>query len=109
MAKSKKMKELKQKLETNKKVAQEKAIVGLNRINENKIVSVALEENLVAKIDRGTYFVSSEEIKELVKDLFYTKVELKENSIIDLNSICDVCYKLNYKGIKDNEALFQLC
>ena len=109
MAKSKKMKELRQKLETNKKVAKEKAIAGLTRINENKIVSVDLEENLVAKIDRGTYYVSSQEIKELIKDLFYTKVELKENSIIDLNSICDVCYRLNYKGVKDNEVLFKLC
>lgn len=109
MAKSKKMKELKQKLEVNKKVAKEKSIEGLNRINENKIISIDLEENLVAKIDRGSFYVSSEEIKELVKDLFYTKVDLKENSIIDLNSICDVYYKLNYKGVINNEVLFNLC
>lgn len=48
-------------------------------------------------------------IKELIKDIFYTNAELKENTIINLDNICDVFYKLSYRGKFDNELLFSLC
>ena len=66
----KKMSEFKQRIEVNKKVVEKKR----ERVETNKLVSVNLEENLIAKVDRGNYYVSKEEIEELVRDLFYTKV-----------------------------------
>lgn len=77
---------------------------------EKRFVMVDIEDrNMIAKVDRGNLFVSSEEVQDVVKDLFYIGANLKENSIIDLDNICDVCYKLNYKGLNGNEALFSLC
>lgn len=109
MGKSKRMKELKQKMESNSKISKEKSIYREKKIESNKVVLVDLKENLVAKVDRGNYFVSTDEIKELVADLFHTNVELKENSIIDLDSICDVYYRLKYDGAIKDEILFSLC
>lgn len=54
-------------------------------------------------------FVNGNEVKELIKDIFYTNAELKENTIINLDNICDVFYKLSYRGKFDNELLFSLC
>lgn len=109
MGKSKRMKELKQKMEINSKMTKEKSTLREKKIESSKVVLVDLKENLVAKVNKGNYFVSTHEIKELVTDLFYTKVELKENSIINLDSICDVCYRLEYRGLVNNEVLFSLC
>lgn len=98
---SKRMKEFKQRI-TENSTAKEK-------FNNKRIVKVALEENLVANIDRGKYFVSEEEITLLVKDLFKSSVALKTGTIINLDQICDVMYKLSYRGKINNEINFNIC
>lgn len=98
---SKRMKEFKQRI-TENSTAKEKFV-------NKRIVKVALEENLVANIDRGKYFVSEEEITLLVKDLFKSNITLKKNSIINLDQICDVMYKLSYRGKINNEINFNIC
>lgn len=111
---SKKMKQqFKERILTNKINSEVKAKereVKIEEMKVKKVVTVELEEkNLIAKVDRGNLFVSQEEVKELIKDLFYTNTELKENSIINLELICDVYYKLAYKGKINDELLFSLC
>ena len=105
----KKRNEFKERLALNSQMSKEKAKEREKKILSNKVVEVELKENLVARVDRGNYFVSSEEIKELVNDLFYTNVEVKPNTVINLDAICDVCYRLNCKEVSINEVLFQLC
>lgn len=106
----KKNKEFKERLLTNKINAVAKSKERENIIREKSIVTVELEEkNLIAKVDRGNLFVKSEEVKELIKDLFYTHTELKENSIINLEAFCDVCYRLSYRGKINDELLFSIC
>jgi hypothetical protein len=96
---------LKNKVNANAKYEEKKEIA-----KSKSIVMVDIEEkNLIAKVDRGSLFVDGREVEELVRDIFYTNVELEENSIINLDEICDVCYRLNYRGIVNNEALFSLC
>ncbi|MBS5307717.1 hypothetical protein [Clostridium sp.] len=100
-------KEFKERILNNKVKAESKY---KEKIKENSIVTVELEENnLIAKVDRGNLFVDSREVRELIKDIFYTNAELKENTVINLDNICDVCYKLSYKGKVNNEVLFSLC
>lgn len=109
MGKSKKMKELNERLLQNK-VKSESKCKEKNKDHEDKrIVSVDVKENLTVKVDRGNMFVDGKEVKELVKDIFNTNVELKENSIINLDEVCDVSYRLSYKGKINNELLFMLC
>lgn len=98
---SKRMKEFKQRI-TENSTAKEK-------FDNKRIVKVALGENLVVNIDRGKYFVSEEEITLLVKDLFKSNITLKKNSIINLDQICDVMYKLSYRGKINNEINFNIC
>lgn len=100
-------KEFKERILNNKVKAESKY---KEKIKEKSIVTVELEENnLIAKVDRGNLFVDSREVRELIKDIFYTNAELKENTVINLDNICDVCYKLSYKGKINNEVLFSLC
>lgn len=108
---SKKMnKEFKKKILNNKVKAESSYKKKIENIKERSIVTVELEEkNLIAKVDRGNLFVNGNEVKELIKDIFYTNAELKENTIINLDNICDVFYKLSYRGKFDNELLFSLC
>lgn len=106
----KKNKEFKEKLLSNKVKAENKYKERIEEIKTKSIVTVELEEkNLIAKVDRGNLFVDSREVKELIKDIFYTNAELKENSIINLDQICDVCYRLSYRGKINDELLFSLC
>lgn len=98
---SKKMKEFKQRVVENS--------TPKKKFDNKRIVKVTLEENLVANIDRGKYFVSEEEITLLVKDLFKSNITLKKNSIINLDQICDVMYKLSYRGKINNEINFNIC
>ena len=66
--------------------------------DDKRMVKIELEENLVAKVDRGKLFVNQYELIELIKDIFTTDMTLKENTIIDLEQVCDIYYKLNYVG-----------
>ena len=50
---------------------------------------------------------SSYKITTKTKNVF--EGELKENSIINVDAICDVYYKLNYRGKINDELLFSLC
>jgi len=109
MGKSKKMKELNERLLSNKVKAENKYKEKVKDHEDKRIVSVDVKENLTVKVDRGNMFVDGKEVKELVKDIFNTNVELKENSIINLDEVCDVCYRLSYKGKINNELLFMLC
>ena len=103
---SKKSKQLfKEKLLQNKVNAEKK----YNEFKAKSVVTVEVEENFIAKVDRGDLFISQEEIKDIVKDIFYVGVDLKENSIIDLDAYCDVCYKMMYRGKNNNEVIFSLC
>lgn len=99
---SKKMKEFKQRIIENS-TPKEKFY------NNKRIVKVTLEENLIANIDRGKYFVSEEEITLLIKDLFNSSVTLKKDTIINLDQMCDVMYKLSYRGKNNNEINFNIC
>ena len=72
---------------------------------EKRMVKIELEENLVVKVDRGKLFVNENELSELIKDIFSTDITLKENTIIDLDQVCDVYYKLNYIGKNNNELI----
>lgn len=102
----KRNKEFKEKLLNNKVKTEERKEV----VNSKSIVMVDIKEkNLLAKVDRKDLFVDSREVKELIRDIFYTNVQLKEDSIIRTDDICDVCYRLNYKGMVNDEALFVLC
>lgn len=98
---SNKMKEFKQRIIENSTPKE--------KFDNKRIVKVILEENLVANIDRGKYFVSEEEITLLVKDLFNSSVTLKKDAIINLDQICDVMYKLSYRGKINNEINFNIC
>lgn len=109
MGKSKKMKELNERLLSNKVKAENKYKEKVKDHEDKRIVSVDVKENLTVKVDRGNMFVDGKEVRELVKDIFNTNVELKENSIINLDEVCDVCYRLSYKGKINNELLFMLC
>lgn len=103
-------KEFKERILNNKVKAESKYKEKIEKIKEKSVVTVELEENnLIAKVDRGNLFVDSREVRELIKDIFYTNAELKENTVINLDNICDVCYKLSYKGKINNEVLFSLC
>jgi|GEM_PF-5915984 len=103
-------KEFKERILNNKVKAESKYKEKIEKIKEKSIVTVELEENnLIAKVDRGNLFVDSREVRELIKDIFYTNAELKENTVINLDNICDVFYKLSYKGKINNEVLFSLC
>lgn len=106
---SKRMKEFKKNLAENKVVSESKYKEKNKEHEDKRIVSVDVKENLTVKVDRGNMFVDGKEVKELVKDIFNTNVELKENSIINLDEVCDVCYRLSYKGKINNELLFMLC
>ena len=106
---SKRMKEFKKNLAENKVVSENKYKEKNKEHEDKRIVSVDVKENLTVKVDRGNMFVDGKEVKELVKDIFNTNVELKENSIINLDEVCDVCYRLSYKGKINNELLFMLC
>lgn len=109
MGKSKKMKELNERLLQNKVKSESKYKEKVKDHEDKRIVSVDVKENLTVKVDRGNMFVDGKEVRELVKDIFNTNVELKENSIINLDEVCDVCYRLSYKGKINNELLFMLC
>lgn len=103
-------KEFKERILNNKVKAESKYKEKIEKIKEKSIVTVELEENnLIAKVDRGNLFVDSREVRELIKDILYTNAELKENTVINLDNICDVFYKLSYKGKINNEVLFSLC
>ena len=103
-------KEFKERILNNKVKAESKYKEKIEKIKEKSIVTVELEENnLIAKVDRGNLFVDSREVRELIKDIFYTNAELKENTVINLDNICDVFYKLSYKVKINNEVLFSLC
>ena len=77
--------------------------------DDKRMVKIELEENLVAKVDRGKLFVNQYELIELIKDIFSMDMTLKENTIIDLDQVCDVYYKLNYIGKNNNELNFIIC
>lgn len=103
-------KEFKERILNNKVKAESKYKEKIEKIKEKSVVTVELEENnLIAKVDRGNLFVDSREVRELIKDIFYTNVELKENTVINLDNICDVYYKLSYRGKINDEVLFSLC
>ena len=100
---SKMKKQFKEKIMMNKVKTEQKR----NEFLEKRYVTIEVED-VVAKVDRGSLFVKSEEVEEVVRDLFYTNTEIKENSIIELDRICDVCYRLVCNAIKGNEILFSL-
>lgn len=77
--------------------------------DDKRMVKIELEENLVVKVDRGKLFVNENELSVLIKDIFNTDMALKENTIIDLEQVCDVYYKLNYVGKNNNELKFIIC
>ena len=101
---SKRKKDFKQRLAQNKAITEEKR----NNFLEKKIVKVEVD-SIVAEVDRQHLFVKSEEVQEVVKDLIWTKTPIKENSIIELDKICNVCYRLFCKAIQDNKIIFKLC
>lgn len=103
---SKKSKQLfKEKLIQNRVNAEKK----YNEFKSKRLVTVPIEENFFVKVDRGNIFVSQEEVQEVIKDIFYVGVDLKENLVINLDTLCDVTYKVNYKGLINNEPMFVLC
>lgn len=98
----KKMREFKEKITQNYDVRRK-------IFDDKRMVKIELEENLVVKVDRGKLFVNENELSELIKDIFSTDITLKENTIIDLDKVCDVYYKLNYIGKNNNELNFIIC
>lgn len=101
---SKMKKQFREKIKQNKAITEEKR----NNFLEKKVVKVEID-NKIIEVDRQHLYVKSEEVQEVVKDLIYTKTPIKENSIIELDKICNVCYKMICKAIKDNKIIFSLC
>lgn len=76
---------------------------------DRSIINFNINEALKVKVERGNYFVSQEEIKVILEDIFNLGIKLNKEDIINTDVFCDVFYKINYKGRINEEEIFCLC
>lgn len=85
----------------------------IKNLKGNSMVTVEVKKNYIAKVDRNNIFADTEEVKEIINDLFRTNTEIKEGKYIDIYRMCDVCYSLTVEKINKmgniTETLFTLC
>lgn len=97
-------KQFKEKILLNKITSEKKR----NNFLDKRIIKFEID-SITAEVDRGKLLVSQEELKEIIKDLIYTNTAIKEDSIIELDKICNVYYKLACESIQPDKMIFSLC
>lgn len=99
-----KMKDFKKQLQENEIKSNEKA----KQYNDNRFVNVDLG-NIKVKVDRTGKYVNENEVKEVVRDLFYVGSKIEPKKKLSLSNVCDVYYDLICDKISGNEISMRVC
>ena len=97
-------KELKMKCEQNKIKSNEKA----ERYNKNRFVDVDFGD-IKVKVDRTGKYVNANEVKAIIRDVFYVGSKIEPMKKLSLSSVCDVYYDLVCDKIIGNEIRMRVC
>lgn len=90
-------KEFKEKINNNKKIIREKSIITVN-----------LNNNLVAKIDKNNTRADIRDIEANIKEVVSMCSNIRKNQVINLSAFCDCMYDVLFCGCKESELYFKV-
>lgn len=93
---TKNMRELKNRINSNRKIVTEKSFIDIEI--GNKLI----------KVDRNNINIDTKDIEEYIKDIVYTCNSIRKNQLIELSRVCDCSYNMIFCGCKGEEMYFKI-